>query len=89
MQEAAIETSVEVGETEEDLDIAVAGYFWPLRDHADQVRLHFHSFWHDNEPDKAYPQNLKVALQPPQVEACHLKLCQDEPDMLSALLKQV
>jgi hypothetical protein len=45
--------------------------------------------WHDIEPDKADLLPLKFALRQLQVEACLLKFCKDEPDMLFVLLKHI
>jgi hypothetical protein len=82
--EAAGEAPVEIGETKKDLDIAIAGWFQPLRDCADSVWLHFHAFQNDNEVDKADPLQVKFATQQLQVEACLLKLREDEPDKPTA-----
>jgi hypothetical protein len=71
------------------LDIVVAGWFWPLCNHADSVQLHFNAIWCDNELDRADPLHLEFALQQLLVEACLLKLCEDEPDMFFILLKEV
>ncbi len=67
----------------------MAGLFWPLCDCADSVRLHFNAFWHDNELNKADPLCLELVLRQHRVEACLVKLCEDEPDMLSMIIKQV
>jgi hypothetical protein len=53
---------VEVGKTEEDLNITVAGWFWQLCDRAGPVLLHLNTFQHDNELDKADPLHLTFAL---------------------------
>ncbi len=89
MQEAANKAPLEVSETKEDLDIAMAAGFRSLCNCADPVQLHFLVFRCDNEPDKADPLHLEFALRQLQVEACLLKLCEDKLDMLSVLLKQV
>ncbi len=71
------------------MDIAVACWFWLLRNCAETVWFHCISCQCDNEPDEAILLHFKFLLKQLQVEVCLSKLHKDESDVLSMLLKQI
>jgi hypothetical protein len=53
MRKAANKAPIEVCETQENLDITVAGRFWLLGNRPNPVPLHLNAFRRDNEADKS------------------------------------